>query len=309
LNWRGATPQLQVKSLGIHMNIAKLFSLQDKTAIVTGASHGLGVTFAEALASQGANVVLGARSEDKLNEVCRKLTSAGHQALAVKCDVGDPAQVKALMQRAMERFGRIDVLVNNAGTVADAGMLPERIPDQLFGETVRVNLLGLWYCCRGAAEIMLRDGNGGSIINIASVAGLGGVANFSPAYQATKAAVINLTRNLACSWADRGVRVNALAPGWFPSEMTGPAFAVPGFLDWASKCAPMGRIGRPEELIGALLFLASEASSFTTGQTLAIDGGLSAGSERVPDEAFRIFAEHGLGDLARPIKPERAENA
>ena len=105
------------------MNITKLFSLPDKTAIVTGASHGLGVTFAEALASQGANVVLGARSEDKLNDLCRKLTSAGHQAIAVKCDVGDPAQVKAMMQRAMERFGHIDVLVNNAGTVAGAGMI------------------------------------------------------------------------------------------------------------------------------------------------------------------------------------------
>jgi NAD(P)-dependent dehydrogenase (short-subunit alcohol dehydrogenase family) len=291
------------------MNIAELFSLQGKTAIVTGASHGLGVTFANALAAQGANVVLAARSEDKLNELCRKLNAAGHKAIVIKCDVGDPAQVNALMQRASEQFGHIDVLVNNAGTVAEAGMMPERIPDHLFAETVRVNLLGLWYCCRSAAEIMLREGSGGSIINITSIAGLGGLANFPPAYQATKAAVINLTRNLACSWADRGIRVNAIAPGWFPSEMTGPVFAVPGFLDWANKCAPMGRIGRPEELIGAVLFFASDASSFVTGQTLAVDGGLSAGSERFPDEAFRVFADHGLGDLARPIRPAGAQSA
>src|SRR5215469_15747648 len=183
------------------MNITELFSLRGRTAIVTGASHGLGVTFGEALASEGANVVLAARSEDQLNDLCRKLTSADHQAIAVKCDVGDPAQVKAVMQRAIEHFGRIDVLVNNAGTVAEAGMVPERVPDQLFAETVRVNLLGLWYCCRSAAEIMLREGHGGSIINIASTAGLGGLADFPPAYQATKAAVVNLTRNLACSWA------------------------------------------------------------------------------------------------------------
>jgi NAD(P)-dependent dehydrogenase (short-subunit alcohol dehydrogenase family) len=226
----------------------------------------------------------------------------------VKCDVGDPAQVKALMNKAVERFGRIDVLVNNAGVVADAGMVPEKIPDHLFAETVRVNLLGLWYCCQSAAELMLPAG-GGSIVNIASIAGLAGLANFPPAYQATKAAVINLTRNLACSWADRGVRVNALAPGWFPSEMTAPVFGVPGFLDWASRCAPMGRIGRPEELVPALLFLASAASSFVTGQTLAVDGGLSAGSGRFPDATLEFLADHGVGDYARPIRPAHAQNA
>ena len=285
------------------MKIAELFSLSGKTAIVTGASHGLGVTFVEALASQGANVVLAARSKDKLDELCRSLTPRGHQAIAVKCDVADSAQVKALMAEAVSRFGRIDVLVNNAGVVAEAGMVPERVPEQLFAETVKVNLLGLWSCCQSAAEIMLRDGKGGSIINISSIAGMGGLANFPPAYQATKAAVINLTRNLACSWADRRVRVNALAPGWFPSEMTAPVFGVPGFLDWASRCAPMGRIGRPEELVPALLFLASEASSFVTGQTLAVDGGISAGSERFPDSTLEFLAQHGAGEFARPIRP------
>lgn len=291
------------------MNITELFSLSGKAAVITGASHGLGVTFAEALAAQGANVVLAARSEDKLNGLCRTLTQSGWRAIAVKCDVGEPAQVKALMARAVAQFGRIDVLVNNAGVVAEAGMVPERVPEQLFAETVKVNLLGLWYCCQSAAEIMLRDGRGGSIINISSIAGMGGLANFPPAYQATKAAVINLTRNLGCSWADRGVRVNALAPGWFPSEMTAPVFGIPGFLDWARRCAPMGRIGKPEELVPALLFLASDASSFVTGQTLAVDGGLSAGSERFPDSTLEFLAQHGAGDLARPIQPKYATHA
>ncbi len=291
------------------MNLNELFSLAGKTAVVTGASHGLGVTFAEALAAQGARLVLAARSEDQLNDVCRRLHDAGHEAIAVKCDVGDSAQVKLLMARAVSTFGRIDVLVNNAGVVAEAGMVPERIPEQLFAETVRVNLLGLWHCCQAAAEFMLRDGKGGSIINISSIAGLAGLANFPPGYQATKAAVINLTRNLACSWGDRGIRVNALAPGWFPSEMTGPVLSIPGFLDWAGNSAPMGRIGRPEELAPALLFLASDASSFVTGQTLAVDGGVSAGAGRFPDSTLEFLATHGAGEFARPIRAKGAHGA
>lgn len=284
-------------------SLADLFNLSGKTAVVTGASYGLGVAFAEALANQGAQLVLAARSEDKLNEFCQKLRAAGHNAVAVKCDVSDSSQVKALMEAAVSRFGRIDVLVNNAGVCADAGMMPERVPDEVFASTVQVNLMGLWYCCRYAAHYMLADGKGGSIVNNASVAGLVGIGNFPPAYQATKAAVINLTRNLASSWADRGVRVNALAPGWFPSEMTGPAFAAPGFLDWAAGTAPMGRIGRTEELIPALVFLTTEASSFVTGQVLAVDGGLSASVGHWPESAHTYFAAAGLGDLAHPIQP------
>ena len=290
-------------------SISKLFDLTGRTAVVTGASYGLGITFAEALAEQGANLVLAARSEDKLKEVAAKLNAAGHKAIAVKCDVSDSAQVKNLMQAAVARFGRIDVLVNNAGIVGEAGMAPERIPDEVFAATIQVNLVGLWYCCRHAAQYMLADGKGGAIINNASVAGIVGLANFPAAYQAAKAGVINLTRNLACSWADRGVRVNALCPGWFPSEMTGPAFSAPGFTEWAAHMAPLNRIGRPEELVGALIYLASDASSFVTGQALAVDGGLTAGSERWPQSAREFFANAGLGDLARPIAAATSSGA
>ena len=287
--------------------IHELYDLTGKTAVVTGASYGLGVTFSQALGQQGASVVLAARSAEKLNEVAASLVELGHAALVAPCDVGDSNQVASMMERAVQRFGRIDILVNNAGVVSDSGMPSERVPDAAFEQTVRVNLLGTWYCCREAARFMLSDGKGGSIINVASVAGLGGIGNFPPAYQSTKAAVINLTRNLAASWADRGVRVNALAPGWFPSEMTARGFSIPPFLEWARKMAPMGRIGRPEELVGPLLFLASEASSFVTGHILTVDGGVSsASSSPVPDEVFQILAGTGLGELATPIRPVAA---
>ncbi len=281
-------------------SITRLFDLTGKTAIVTGASSGLGVTFAQALAEQGASVVLAARREEQLKSVAESLKPTA--TLCVRCDVAEPKQVKAMIEKTVERFGRVDILVNNAGIVPDAGMLPERIPVDVFEQNVRVNLLGTWYCCREAAQFMLADGKGGSIINNASIAGVSGLGNFPSAYQAVKAAIINLTRNLAASWADRGVRVNALAPGWFPSEMTAGAFSVPTFLEWARKMAPMGRIGRPEELAPALIFLASEASSFVTGQTLCIDGGITAAcSSPWPAEAFEMMSAAGLGELAKPI--------
>jgi NAD(P)-dependent dehydrogenase (short-subunit alcohol dehydrogenase family) len=256
----------------------QLFNISGKTAIVTGASYGIGVTMAEALAEAGANVVLAARSKDKLEGVARSIGErGGGLTLTQECDVADSASVKAMVDAAAARFGRVDILVNNAGVSAEAGMMPEHVPDEAFAQTIQVNLLGTWYCCREVAARMLADGAGGSIINIASIMGMAGQQNAPVAYQASKAAVINLTRNLACSWADRNVRVNAIAPGWFPSEMTAGWFAVPQFLERFIDQAPMGRIGDPEELIGPLLFLASDASSFVTGQTLAVDGGLTAG--------------------------------
>jgi NAD(P)-dependent dehydrogenase (short-subunit alcohol dehydrogenase family) len=277
-------------------------SLAGKTAIVTGASSGLGATFARALAGAGASVVVVARRAERLEALARDIVGAGGTALAVACDVGDPVAVEAMVERAYGQFRRIDVLVNAAGIAADGGMAPEKVPAALFEQTIRVNVLGLWYCCQQAATHMLRDG-GGSIINIASIAGLTGVRDFPPAYQASKAAVINLTRSLACSWGDRGVRVNALAPGWFPSEMTDQLFAIPGFKEWASESAPMQRVGDPAELTGALLFLATDASSFVTGQTLAIDGGASAGTRGTPASVRQFFRDrvpHGLGESITP---------
>src|SRR5262245_2966750 len=204
----------------------ELFSVAGKTAVVTGSSSGLGVVFAQTLARAGARVVLAARRVDKLQEVARQIERHGGLAEVNICDVGDSAQVEKLMEAAWTRFGRVDVMVNNAGIVPDGGIMPEKLPHDIFEQTVRTNLLGVWYCCRAAGARMLTDGKGGSIINIASIAGMAGWKDHPPAYQSTKAAVINLTRNLACSWADRRVRVNAIAPGWFPSEMTEPFFVM-----------------------------------------------------------------------------------
>ncbi len=285
------------------MTADSLFTLKGKTALVTGASYGLGVTFAETLAGAGANVVLAARSLDKLQALAARLNAAGHKALAVKCDVGNPEDVAAMVGTGWQHFGRIDVLVNNAGVVAEATIVPEKIPHELFEQTMRVNVLGTWYCCREVAARQLADGKGGSIINIASIAGMCGVADFPTAYQTSKAAVINLTRNLACSWAGRGIRVNAIAPGWFPSEMTGPVFGIDAFHRWVREAAPQGRIGDPNELAGPLLLLASSAGSFMTGHTLVVDGGLSAtgAGGTMPQSISDIFAANAPNDLGKRI--------
>ena len=280
-----------------------LFSLQGKTALVTGASYGLGVTFAETLAGAGANLVLAARSLDKVQAVAERLRSAGHKALALKCDVGNPDDVAAMVAAGWQHFGRIDVLVNNAGVAAEATIMPERIPHELFEQTMRVNVFGTWYCCQAIGARQLADGKGGSIVNIASIAGMVGVADFPTAYQTSKAAVINLTRNLAASWADRGIRVNAIAPGWFPSEMTGPVFGIPDYHRWVSEAAPQGRVGEPAELAGPLLLLASNAGSFMTGHVLVVDGGLSAtgAGGRMPQSVSDLFAAHAPNGLGTRI--------
>jgi NAD(P)-dependent dehydrogenase (short-subunit alcohol dehydrogenase family) len=280
------------------------WDLDGRTAIVTGASSGLGITFAEALANAGANVVIAARRFERLEELAVRIERAGGTALPVRCDVTDPAAVGAMVTAAMDRFGAVDVLVANAGTAGDAGPMPERLPDELFEQTIKVNLMGVWYCCREVGARMLAQGSG-SIVVISSAAGVSGQQNFPPAYQASKAAVINLTRNLALSWGDRGVRVNALAPGWFPSEMTTAFIEAPIYGDRIVGQMPLGRVGNPDELVGPLLFLASDVSSYVTGHTLAVDGGLtaSAGHQRYGDELFAFHEQVVPGGLGERIMP------
>ena len=281
------------------------FSVEGRTAIVTGASSGLGVRFAQVLAGAGAGVVLAARRQEQLEQTAKEIEATGGTAVALTCDVGDPASVKGMVAAAFDRFGTVDILVNNAGVAAEAGCMPERVTDELFAQTINVNLNGTFSCCREVAARWLASGARGTIINVASVAGLGGTQNFPPAYQASKAAVINLTRNLAASWADRGVRVNALCPGWFPSEMTAAWFAAPPFLQRFVDQAPARRVGELSELDGPLLFLASDASSFVTGQALAVDGGISAVLGNMPyqDDLYDLQAAF-IGEAGSRILPE-----
>ncbi|BDE13690.1 MULTISPECIES: SDR family NAD(P)-dependent oxidoreductase [Mycobacterium] len=253
------------------MTILDSFRLDDRIAIVTGASSGLGVGFAAALAEAGAHVVLGARREDRMARTAALVENAGRRSLAVRTDVTQPADCQNLVQAAMDTFGRVDILVNNAGVGTAVPALRET-PEE-FRSVIDLNLNGSYWMAQACAQVM-RPGS--SIVNISSVLGLttGGLPQ--AAYASSKAGVIGLTRDLAQQWTGRkGIRVNALAPGFFESEMTDELPA--GYLD--ATVVPrtlVGRIGRTEELSTALIFLASDASSYITGITLPVEGGMLA---------------------------------
>jgi NAD(P)-dependent dehydrogenase (short-subunit alcohol dehydrogenase family) len=250
------------------------FRLDERTVIVTGASSGLGARFARMVAAAGATVIAGARRRERLDALVDDLRSDGADAVAVECDVTVDSDVDGLIAAGIEATGRIDVLVNAAGIAPDEDGEIES-PD-LFRRVLEVNTAGLYSCTRAAAAVMLDRGSG-SIVNIASISGLvAGDGLDTPTYTASKGAVINLTRELAVRWAPRGVRVNALAPGWFPSEMTSETLSSDEGRRFVDEHTPIGRAGREDELDGALLFLASDASSYVTGHTLVIDGGWTA---------------------------------
>lgn len=249
-----------------------LFNLGGKTAIVTGASSGLGEGFARALRAAGADVVVAARRFERIEALASAL--GAEHSLAVAVDIRDPGAVASLVDRAVERFRRLDVIVNNAGVALPAPAESEST--EAFAEVLNVNLAALFTCCREAARVMLPQASG-SIVNIASVLGMVGSWRIpNAAYSASKGGVINLTRDLASQWAGRGIRVNAIAPGWFPSEMTAPLFEGERWERYLQRTVPAGRAGRAGELDGALVFLASDASSYVNGQTIAVDGGWSA---------------------------------
>lgn len=260
----------------------KNFSLEGKVAIVTGASYGLGVTFAQALAGAGADIVGAARSIDKLEDTRKLIEATGRKFVPVACDIRDYAQVKSLMKVAYDAFGKIDVLVNNAGVSDVRGWRAEHADPELFPQIVETNLTGQWYCCHAVAQYMLRAGRG-SIINIGSIFGMGGFAGGSPhGYFAAKGGLHNLTQLLACEWGDRGVRVNVLAPTFFDSEMAHEAMLESGVMDMLVARHPMNRIGLGPDLVGPIVFLASDASEFVTGVILPVDGGYSASRGHYP---------------------------
>jgi len=254
---------------GGHLRVLERFRLDDRTVIITGASSGLGVAFAVAAAEAGANLVLGARRVDRLEETRSLVEGAGRRATVVRMDVTKPAECKALVDEGMRTFGRVDVLVNNAGV--GSAVPASRESQQQFESVLAVNLNGCYWMAKECGRVMKPNS---SIINISSVLGLTTAGLPQAAYSASKAALFGLTRDLAQQWTSRkGIRVNAIAPGFFRSEMTD--LYNPGYLEQQMPRILAGRVGDPEEIGAAMIFLASDAASYVTGQTLVVDGGFS----------------------------------
>jgi NAD(P)-dependent dehydrogenase (short-subunit alcohol dehydrogenase family) len=252
------------------IDVASLFRLDGLVAVVTGASSGLGARFARVLHAAGARVVLAARRYDRIEALAAELPGT----LAVRADLLIEADRRMLVERASSLTGTVDVLVNNAGMGRSYPALEE--PVDHFRDVLDVNVTAVFELSRLAAAPMIERGRG-SIVNIASILGLVASAPIQQAsYAASKGAVVNLTRELAVQWARRGIRVNAIAPGWFPSEMTETMFADEASIAYLTRNDPMGRGGEESELDGALLFLASEASTYVTGHVLTVDGGWTA---------------------------------
>ncbi len=250
--------------------VLDLFRLDDKVAVITGASSGLGAGFAEAFAQAGANLVLAARRTDRLDEVATRVRKSGRRAITIRADVSDPEQCDAMAEEAMREFGQIDILINNAG-VGTAVPATREQPEE-FRRVIDVNLNGAYWAAQACGRHMKP---GSAIVNIASVLAL--IKSYAPqaAYAASKAGLIGLTRDLAQQWSGRrGIRVNAVAPGYFASEMTDE---VPrdGLMAHIEQTSPLGRLGDQHELDAAVLFLASPAAGYITGSTLAVDGGMS----------------------------------
>ena len=252
------------------MTILDRFSLEGKVAIVTGASSGLGVAFAKAMAEAGADVAIGARRVEKLEETKRLIEQAGRRGLVVKTDVTDPDSCQSLAQAAYKEFGRVDILVNNAGDGGEYHPATEDPPEH-FRRVVDLNLMGSYWMAQAAARVMQP---GSSVINISSVMALTTAKMPAAAYSSAKAAVLGLTRDLAAQWGvEKGIRVNAILPGTFPSEQT--AHYSENYKAKVIKARiPIGRLGDPEDAAATAVFLASDASNYITGVALPVDGGV-----------------------------------
>ena len=258
------------------MRVQELFDLTGKVAIVTGGATGLGRQMADALAECGADVVVCARDAERCEAAARELAGLGVRTLGVGCDVRDPASIEAVVQRTVETLGRVDILVNNSGT--SWGAAPEDVPLAGWQKVIDINLTGAFLFAQAVGRELIRQGEGGKIVNIASITAFQGAppeAMNSIPYNASKGGLVAMTIDLAVKWAQHGICVNAIAPGWFPTDLSASTLGRSG--DALLTRIPLGRFGGPDDLKGAVAFLASAASGFVTGATLPVDGGQLAG--------------------------------
>jgi gluconate 5-dehydrogenase len=253
-------------------HINELFDLTGRTAIVTGGSRGIGKEMAEALAEAGANLMLCARRREWLDETVNEFAGRGFKAIGKVCDVSKEDEVQAVVDSTIKHFGAVDILVNNAGV--SWGAMPEEMTLEQWQKVIDVNLTGCFLMAQAVGRQMLSQ-KSGSIINIASIAGMTSSANgpFYAGYVASKAGLIGLTRELAASWGRRGIRVNAIAPGFFHSRLADAVIDIYERSIQENNVIP--RVGEEGELKGVTVFLASDASSYITGQTIAVDGGMT----------------------------------
>lgn len=254
--------------------IRQLFDLSGRTALVTGGGRGLGRSMAEALAEAGADVAILARSRAQVDEAAESIRGRGCRALPLTADVANPEEVEAAVNEIMEAWGRLDILVNAAGVISRGPA--EEFPLEDWRRIVDINLTGAYLCSRAAARVMIPR-KYGKIINIASIMGWLTMPGRA-AYASSKAGLLTLTRSLAFEWAPHGLNVNAIAPGYFRTDINAQLFERKAWVEKLVDHIPTGRPGRPEELHGAVIFLASEASSFVNGAVIAVDGGQGAGT-------------------------------
>ena len=251
----------------------QLFDLSGRVAVITGGSIGLGRQMAEGLAEMGANLVLCARKKERCEQAAAELKALGITTLALGCDITSPASIQEVVNATAARFGRIDILINNAGTSWGAPVEEMRLED--WNKVMETNLTGTFLCSQAVGKVMIGQRRG-KIINIASIAGMAGSPPELEAigYSASKGGVITFTKELARKWAKHGIRVNAIAPGWFPTHMSGGV--IQRNKEHLLQGIPLGRFGNEHDLKGAAVFLASDASDFVTGQVLVVDGGQTA---------------------------------
>lgn len=260
-----------------------MFDFNGKTVLITGASYGLGEVFANDFAAAGADLVLTARSAELLEAVAESCRAKGSKVTVVPGDVSVEDDVKRVVAEGVAAHGKIDALINNAGIADMRGVAAERFDAETFNRILSVDLVGAFFYARECGLHMLENG-GGSIVNICSIMASGGNESNVIAYTAAKGGLLNMTYQLGCEWADRGVRVNSISPGFIVTEMTRPALEALGMDKWIASRTPMRRVGEASEVSNAVLFLASDLASYITGVDLLVDGGTNAsnGTYQIP---------------------------